>query len=171
MDKLKDFIDKNSAAFDANDPLPEGHLERFEKRLGKKGNIRSLSLLAVAMAVAAGLCLFLITQKGAREDPFPNDSLFICEAEEIEELRLYYHMQIYDIEAQIKDLYADGRIPGSIELMEETERVIQITYDFETDILPTLPCSEQGMFAINQHYGNSLGSLNFMLEKMKQICQ
>jgi hypothetical protein len=170
MDKLKNFIDNNREAFDEGDLLPEGHLERFAKKLDRKRNRRHLSLAVMTMAAAAALFLLLKIPGGPAEDDPRGASLFTCEAEEeIEELRLYYNMQIYDLETQIKDLYADGKTPGSDELMKETEQVIRTTFDFEADILPSLPCSEAGVFALNQHYGNSLNSLNFMLSQMKQI--
>ncbi|MDR1257864.1 MAG: hypothetical protein LBK65_01095 [Tannerellaceae bacterium] len=167
MDKLKDFIDKNRDSFD-NEPLPEGHLERFEKKLANRKRSRQPGrvAIAVAMAAAAALLLFLKIQHETSVKHY----VFTCEAEkEIEELRLYYQMQIYDVETQIKELYANGATRGSLELMEETERVIQTTYDFEADVMPTLPCSDVAVFAITQHYGNSIGSLNFMLSRMKQI--
>ncbi|MDR1344738.1 MAG: hypothetical protein LBJ39_05225 [Tannerellaceae bacterium] len=171
MDKLKDFIDNNKNDFD-NDLLPEGHLERFEKKLGDRKRIPVRGLIAVTIAAAVLLTLFLRIQHEARYEvhdrmPFT----FACESEEeIEELRLYYRMQIYGVEAQIKELYAQGEeAPGSFELMEETQRVIQTTYDFEENIFPSLPCSEAGVFVMTQQYGNSIGSLNIMLKQMKRI--
>jgi hypothetical protein len=169
MDKLKDFIDKNRGSFDS-EPLPEGHLERFEKKLDSRKRVRKLNWWygGIAVTVAAAVALFLFLK--IEHETSVQHYVFTCEAEEeIEELRLYYQMQIYDVETQIKELYANGAARGSLELMEETERVIQTTYDFEADILPTLPCSDVGVFAITQHYNNSIGSLNFMLRQMKQI--
>ncbi|MDR1938029.1 MAG: hypothetical protein LBQ73_05980 [Tannerellaceae bacterium] len=168
MDKLKDFIDTNREAFE-DDLLPDGHFERFEKRLEKKRNRRRFSLAAVAMAAAVGLFLFLKIQSDLGDASQP-EAVFTCEAgEEIEELRLYYNMQIYDVEAQIKELYAHEDTPGGLELMEETEQLLQTTCDFEANILPTLPCSDAGVFAMNQYYSNSLKSLNFMLKQMERV--
>jgi hypothetical protein len=169
MDKLKDFIDTHREAFES-DLLPDGHFERFGEKLNRRKKVvRRFSLLAVATAAVASLFIFLMVQnewKNNRRQP----SVFTCEAEEeIEGLRLYYNMQMYDVAAQIKDLYIVKHTPGSRELMEESEQVIQTTFDFEENILPSLPCSDTGLFAMNQHYSNSLGSLNFMLEQMKQI--
>ncbi|MDR1557907.1 MAG: hypothetical protein LBS88_12905 [Tannerellaceae bacterium] len=168
MDKLKDFIGKNREAFD-EDLLPEGHFGRFRKKLERKKKIRRLSLWSISIAAGIGLCFFLKIQS-ERKDTHQQPALFTCEAEEeIEELRLYYKMQMYEVEAQIKDLCAGRETPGSIELMKETEQVIQTTYDFEAMILPSLPCSDAGVFAMNQHYSNSLRSLNFMLTQMEHI--
>lgn len=169
MDKLKDFIDKNREAFD-EEFLPEGHLGRFGKKLGRKRAIRRFGLCCVSVAACAGIFFFLKIQTELTDLPLRPPLVFTCEAEEeIEGLRLYYSMQMYDVEAQIKELCAVGQTLGSIELMEETEQVIRTTYDFEEKILPSLPCSDAGIFAMNQLYSNSLRSLNFMLKQMEQI--
>ncbi|MDR1356098.1 MAG: hypothetical protein LBJ58_00315 [Tannerellaceae bacterium] len=172
MDKLKDFIDNNRKDFD-NDLLPEGHLKRFETKLKGRRLIPSThGRIALTLAAAALLMLFLWIRREAREEAHERATFtFACESEEeIEELRLYYRMQIYGVEAQIQELYAQGgEAPGSLELMEETERVIRMTYDFETDIFPLLPCSDAGVFVMTQQYSNSIGSLNIMLKQMKRI--
>ena len=55
MDKLKNFIDTNREAFE-DDLLPEGHFERFEKKLPparrKHFKLYSLSAFAAAAAIA-----------------------------------------------------------------------------------------------------------------------
>jgi hypothetical protein len=169
MDKLKDFIDKNREAFNEVS-LPEGYMERFGKKLGRKRAIRRFSLCCVSVAACAGLFLFLKIQSEPADVSLRPSHAFACEAgEEIEGLRLYYSMQAYDVEAQIKELCAGRQTQGSVELIEETARVIRTTYDFEEKILPSLPCSEAGIFAMSQLYGNSLRSLNFMLEQMEQL--
>jgi hypothetical protein len=169
MDKLKDFIDNHREAFD-DDLLPERHLEHFEKKLGKKRRLRHIGFAAITMAAAVGLLLLLKTQSGIGDIPLPETLTFTCEAEEeIEELRLYYNMQLYDVESQIKDLYAQKETSAGFAMMEESERIIQTTYDFEANVLPSLPCSDMGVFAMNQHYINSLESLNFMLDQMRLV--
>ncbi|MDR2118987.1 MAG: hypothetical protein LBP25_05595 [Tannerellaceae bacterium] len=169
MDTLKNFIDTNREDFDS-DLLPEGHLERFEKKLERTKRLRQFRFIAVAVAAIAGLLLFLKIQSDISEDSRPQPLIFTCESgKEIKQLYLHYNRQMDEVEAQIKNLYAQGETSGSLELMEEAEQVIQSTYDFEADILPTLPCSDAGVFVINQHYHNSLESLNFMLKQMKKI--
>jgi hypothetical protein len=169
MDKLKDFIDAHREAFD-NDLLPEGHLARFEKKLKPKRRLRKLAPAIVTIAAAtAALLILLKTQSNISPAP-QQGTTFICEAEEeIEELRLYYNMQIYDVETQIKDLHSHRQTPGSSELMQATEHIIRTSCEFEENILPTLPCSEAALFAMNQHYGNSLQSLNLMLRQMQRV--
>ena len=93
-----------------------------------------------------------------------------CETqEEIEELRLYYNMQMNDVLAQMKKLYKQDRTPGAEELLQESKRILTDNYMFEETILPTLPCSNDGLFAMTQHYSNSLEGLTLMLKQMEQV--
>lgn len=94
----------------------------------------------------------------------------ICEVkEEIEELRLYYNMQMSDIISQMQAMYKQQRIPGTEELLKETKRVLTDNYMFEETVLPTLPCSNAGLYAMNLHYSTSLESLNIMLKQMESM--
>ena len=60
MDKLKNFIDTNREAFE-DDLLPEGHFERFEKKLppARRKHFKLYSLSAFAAAAAIALILLL----------------------------------------------------------------------------------------------------------------
>ena len=93
-----------------------------------------------------------------------------CEVkEEIEELRLYYNMQMSDIISQMQAMYKQQRTPGTEELLKETKRVLTDNYMFEETVLPTLPCSNAGLYAMNLHYSTSLESLNIMLKQMESM--
>lgn len=173
MDKLKDFIDNNRHAFD-DEYLPEGHFERFEQKLPvprKKRAIR-YSLLAFAVAACAALLILLNIPGGTpisvhkQTASRPNK----CEMkEEIQELRLYYNMQMNDVISQMKEIYKQQQKPGAEELLEETKHILSDTYQFEETVLPTLPCSNAAVFTMNQHYNTSLESLNFMLQRMEDM--
>jgi hypothetical protein len=170
MDKLKDFIEQHREEFD-NETLPEGHLERFERKLHKReGAIRRFILPAAAtIAAACFLAFFFLPGKEKGTDP-AGASAFVCEAgDEMDALREYYNMRVYDVEEQIKSLHDSSPSPGSLELVEESGKVVQTVYEFEENILPTLPCTDNGLFAMTQQYANSLESLNFMLGQMEQI--
>ena len=67
--------------------------------------------------------------------------------EEIEELRLYYNMQMSDIISQMQAMYKLQQTPGAEELLKETKRVLTDNYMFEETVLPTLPCSNAGLYA------------------------
>ena len=71
--------------------------------------------------------------------------------------------------SQMQAMYKQQRIPGSEELLKETKRVLTDNYMFEETVLPTLPCSNDGLYAMNQHYSTSLESLNIMLEQMEKM--
>ncbi|MCD7849017.1 MAG: hypothetical protein LUH63_04340 [Parabacteroides sp.] len=166
MDKLKNFIDTNREAFD-DDLLAEGHFERFKQKLAapRKSRATLYSLCAFAAAACIAL-LFLFRMPGGTPLPQPHK----CQMkEEIEELRLYYNMQMNSIISQMQEMYKQQRIPGSEELLKETKRVLTDNYMFEETVLPTLPCSNDGLYAMNQHYSTSLESLNIMLKQMEKM--
>jgi len=78
-------------------------------------------------------------------------------------------MQMNDVLAQMKKLYKQDRTPGAEELLQESKRILTDNYMFEETILPTLPCSNDGLFAMTQHYSNSLEGLTLMLKQMEQV--
>lgn len=172
MDKLKHFIDTHPEAFD-DDQLPEGHFDRFEQKLpaARKRNIWLYSLSTFAAAASIALFLWIGIPNGI---PVPANKQAsagqTCETkQEIDELRTYYTMQMNDVIARMEVLYKQEQTPGTTGLLQETKRILKDNYMFEETILPTLPCSNDGLYAMNQHYANSLESLNFMLEQMKQV--
>ena len=83
--------------------------------------------------------------------------------------RLYYNMQMSDIISQMQAMYKQQRTPGTEELLKETKRVLTDNYMFEETVLPTLPCSNAGLYAMNLHYSTSLESLNIMLKQMESM--
>ena len=78
-------------------------------------------------------------------------------------------MQLNDVLTQMKKLYKQDRTPGAEELLQESKRILTDNYMFEETILPTLPCSNDGLFAMTQHYSNSLEGLTLMLKQMEQV--
>lgn len=174
MDKLKNFIEANREAFD-NETLPEGHFERFEKRLPEKQQNRAKVYSLFAFIAAACIALvFLLRLPGGTPMPSQQPSLSqqpqkCTMKEEIDELRLYYNMQMNDIIVQMKKIYKLQNTPGTEELLEESKRILTDNYMFEETILPILPCSNDGLFAMNQHYSSSLKSLNIILDQMEKM--
>jgi hypothetical protein len=116
------------------------------------------------------LLLFRLPGGTGLPEPAQKTTAQTCEAqEEIEELRLYYNMQMNDVLTQMKKLYKQDRTPGAEELLQESKRILTDNYMFEETILPTLPCSNDGLFAMTQHYSNSLEGLTLMLKQMEQV--
>ena len=105
MDKLKNFIDANRDAFEEDEMLPEGHFERFEQKLPKprknRAALYSLSAFVIAASIAL-LLLFRLPGGTGLPEPAQKTTAQTCEAqEEIEELRLYYNMQMNDVLTQM----------------------------------------------------------------------
>lgn len=138
-------------------------------------NLRLYGLWGSFAAVAVVALLFLLRIPGGTPLPSPAPSpetptASTCQTrEEIEELRLYYTMQINETIAQIKTLYKNDKSPGAAELMAATKKVLTDNYMFEETVLPTLPCSNDALFAVTQHYTNSLESLSIMLKQMERV--
>ncbi|MCD8137237.1 MAG: hypothetical protein LUH01_15315 [Parabacteroides gordonii] len=172
MDKLKNFIDTNKEAFE-DDLLPEGHFERFEKKLppARRNRFGLYSLCAFAAAASIAL-LFLFRLPGGTPAPLNQQTTVqkTCQAKtEIDELRVYYNMQMDDILAKMETLYKQEQAPGAAGLLQESRKILKDNHMFEETILPTLPCSNDALFAMNQHYSTSIETLNFMLEQMERV--
>lgn len=198
MDKLKDFIDTHWAEFE-KDCLPDGHFERFERKLAnfraacpeetepvaekgkpalrplRRPNRTRLYSLGISFVAAAAVALFFLLRiPGGTTIPssLPPSSpvVYTCKAQqEMEELRIYYTMQINEVMAQIEQLYKQDKTPGSAELLSATKKILTDNYMFEETVLPTLPCSNAAVFAMTQHYTNSLESLAIMLKQMERV--
>ena len=59
--------------------------------------------------------------------------------------------------------------PAQKTTAQTCKRILTDNYMFEETILPTLPCSNDGLFAMTQHYSNSLEGLTLMLKQMEQV--
>lgn len=171
MDKLKNFIDSNRGAFE-DEPLPAGHFERFEKKLPpvRRGPARWIGIVAASAAAVITLLVFLKIQSETEGSKARQVATYVSEThEEIEELRVYYNMQMEELYTQIRRLYKTDQVPGGLELLKESKQVIKASAEFEDNILPNLPYSDAGLFAMNQHYNTSLQSLNIMLRQMEHV--
>ncbi|SEF89648.1 hypothetical protein [Parabacteroides chinchillae] len=174
MDKLKDFIDANKEAFN-DDMLPQGHFERFERKLitssGRRFKRKQLYMIGAFIAAACFALLFILRIPGGSTIPNPvkQQTAQHCQKQEIEELRIYYNMQMNDVMARMEEIYKEDKTPGTSELLQATKQVLRDNYMFEQTILPTLPCSNNGLYAMTQHYNSSLEGLSIMLKQMEQV--
>ena len=156
MDKLKNFIDTNREAFE-DDLLPEGHFERFEQKLAvpRKSRATLYSLCAFAAAACIAL-LFLFKLPGGT--PLPTQPRQVVTGQ-----------HACEVKEEMQAMYKLQQTPGAEELLKETKRVLTDNYMFEETVLPTLPCSNAGLYAMNLHYSTSLESLNIMLKQMENM--
>ncbi|MDR0538151.1 MAG: hypothetical protein LBH04_08980 [Tannerellaceae bacterium] len=166
MDKLKKFIDLHRDDFDL--PLQQGHLNRFETKLNRwrRPLLRRYLFPAVATLAAACLLTFLLVPRSAPEKRI----VFVCEVdEEMDALRKYYNMRVYDVEERINSLYETKPSQSLQKLAEEAGKVVRTVREFEEEIFPTLSCTDNGIFAMKLQYDGSLESLIFMLEQMELL--
>lgn len=176
MDKLKNFIDTHRDAFD-DEMLPEGHFGRFSQKLPESRQSKRFKIYTLGACLAAACAALFFLLHAPESDPVSipldhslqaSEKTQHCQQKtEIDELRLYYNMQMNDVMARMEILNREQRTPGAAGLLKETHKVLTDNYMFETTVLPTLPCSDIGLFAMTQHYSNSLQSLSFMLKQME----
>ncbi len=167
MDKLKGYIDKNKQEFDDIE-LPVGHAERFQENLKRRRKQTVRRRLAWGVAVAACLGILFAVQTLYNKESTEK----LCElSTEIMEVRTYYNMQISATIAQMEELYKEHQTPGRLELLRQTQAVIAENQNFENKILPVFPCSEEALFAMNQHYDASLSGMNILLRQMQKAVE
>jgi len=167
MDKLKNFIDKNRETFE-EEQLPAGHLERFEKKLPKKSAGMEFRIVLYTLVAAASVALlFFFHIQYQQSIGFNHSEQTVCEHyDQFQDVKMYYHIQMIEVFTEMERLNEERRIPGGATLLEESKEVLTASMRFEEEVLPSLPCSNEGLFAMDQHYRNSLASLNIMLKHM-----
>lgn len=167
MDKLKQFISDNREAFDRME-LPKGHQLRFEQKLPHRRNsFRRYSLYALAAAASVAiLIVFTLPFRGV-ERSMMQRTVTCHTAAEIDNLRLYYNMQMNEVIAQMEAFNPGENEVEKKQLLEESARVMEASKRFEEAVIPQLPCAQETLYAMTQHYTTSLQSLNFMLRQME----
>lgn len=163
----------NREAFD-DDLLPEGHFKRFKQKLGCSAKSRVSLYVLYSFAVAACIALFVLFRLPGISvlHPLPDKAIIARPAcgieQEIEELHLYYTMQMNDILAQMRVVYS-SQFPGSAELLQDMQQLLVENDLFEETVLPELPGSSEGLYAMNLHYTSNIETLLFMLKQMENM--
>lgn len=171
MDRLKDFITANREEFDEV-RLPEGHRARFERKLPKRRkSIRLIVAWSVgAVAAAVALLLFLRLPGGIGQESTPDTSAEVYATEmriEFDELCMYYRMRMGDLLERLNESCQQGRTPEACGLREAGQRIVADCQTFERTVVPTLPCTNEGIFVLTRHYGSSLESLSFLVKRVE----
>lgn len=170
MDKLKDYIDSNRESFE-DYVLPKGHEARFEKKLSKRSNRNIMMWTLTALTAAAMICFALLADFG------PMQNLRNTEASkgdcamsrEVDELRYYYNMRLYDLLGQMESITEAYPNPDTKALLAEGQKVKKEAAKFEDNVLPKLPCSNVALTVIDRQYKANIESLNIMLEQMNNL--
>ncbi|CDE65315.1 putative uncharacterized protein [Parabacteroides sp. CAG:409] len=170
MDRLKDYIEQHREAFN-EEPLPEGHLERFAARLEKEEEekVKTVPLWRRLMPLAAVVALFLCLSVPFWIQRGTSDS-YVCELHsEMGELHTYYRMQLEDHLMELETASKENPSEAVMHLLEAALQIEASCQQFDNQVLPTLPCSDEGIFAINQQYQNSLNSMQILCQQLNRV--
>jgi hypothetical protein len=170
-DKLKRFIDSHIHEFN-DESLPQGHFERFEKKLKGRSNRRIRIVSLIAASVAAACVALMLIYKQPAGFTGSNTALHTCGLQqEVEGLQLYYHMQMNGIIIEMEELYDQTPSAGTEEMLKESRKIQAESTRFDEEVLPELPCTEEVLFITNQHYRNSLCSMQNLLAHATQMTE
>lgn len=169
MDRLKDYIQQHREAFD-DVSLPEGYEERFAARLEREDTKKTVPLwrkvLPLAAAVALFFCLSVPFWMQQRSKP----DAYVCELHsEMGELRTYYRMEIEDHLMELETASRENPSEAVRHLLEAGLQIEASCQQFDQQVLPTLPCSDEGIFVINQQYRNSLNSMQILCQQLNRV--
>ncbi|MDY4550853.1 MAG: hypothetical protein SPD54_03380 [Parabacteroides sp.] len=177
MEKLRQFIQDHQAEFD-DEPLLEGHFERFEQKLAtvqpKRSGRQVWLWRAVGgiSAVAAVIALLLWLQP-MRIVTDPSDGMvqedWLAMQQEFLETQGYYQMRIIDLTEQMDKLCKEKRSTEAEQLLQAAWQVRSEVTEFEQEVVPTLSYDETGLYALTQTYSMGIGSLTFLLNQMETM--
>lgn len=168
MDRLKDYIQQNREALDEI-PLPEGHLERFAARLEKAETKKTVPLWRKLVPLAAAVALFFCLSVPFWMQQVSPDA-YVCELHsEMGELHTYYRMQLEDHLMELETASKENPSEAVTHLLEAALQIEASCQQFDNQVLPTLPCSDEGIFAINQQYRNSLNSMQILCQQLNRV--
>lgn len=165
MDRLKEFIHNNREAF-GKEELEPVHVMRFESKLRSRRK-RVRRYVRYSLAVAASVAILLLSVPPFSRSGQTGATPAACQtAADINNLRVYYTMQMDEIITRIKDATTCNRLEKK-QLLEESDRIMKANRQFEQHVIPQMPCSQETLYAMTQLYNTSLESLNFMLQQIE----
>ena len=148
MEKFEEYIKMYREAFDDKE-LPEGHLDRFERRLDTldtRSRRPYLWLMAAGIAAVVAAIVFLRLPESGQRDWFAGvgvDQVDICET---------YYSNVADI---YEDLFSSGT---DAELGLLAESVVDETSPL-IDLLPDEMGAEEKAAVLKEYYGELLDAL------------
>ena len=175
MEKLRQFIENHRDEFD-DEPLLEGHWERFEQKLAavepQQPTKRVWLWAVVGLAAAAAVALLLWLQP-MRIVTDTSDGMvqedWLTMQQEFLETQGYYQMRMNDLTDRLDQLCKQKRTEEAEQLLQAAWQVRSDVKEFEHEVVPTLPCDEDGLYALAQTYSLGIGSLTFLLDRMETM--
>ena len=175
MEKLRQFIENHRDEFD-DEPLLEGHWERFEQKLAAvepQQPTKRVWLWAVAGLAAAAAVALLLWLQPMRIVTDPSDGMvqedWLAMQQEFLETQGYYQMRIIDLTEQMDKLCKEKRSTEAEQLLHAAWQVRSEVKEFEQEVVPTLSYDEMGLYALTQTYSMGIGSLTFLLNQMETM--
>lgn len=175
MEKLRQFIENHRDEFD-DEPLLEGHWERFEQKLAAvepQQPTKRVWLWAVAGLAAAAAVALLLWLQPTRIVTDPSDGMvqedWLAMQQEFLETQGYYQMRMNDLTDRLDQLCKQKRTEEAEQLLQAAWQVRSDVKEFEHEVVPTLPCDEDGLYALAQTYSLGIGSLTFLLDRMETM--
>lgn len=175
MEKLRQFIENHRDEFD-DEPLLEGHWERFEQKLAAvepQQPTKRVWLWAVAGLAAAAAVALLLWLQPMRIVTDPSDGMvqedWLAMQQEFLETQGYYQMRIIDLTEQMDKLCKEKRSTEAEQLLQAAWQVRSEVKEFEQEVVPTLSYDEMGLYALTQTYSMGIGSLTFLLNQMETM--
>lgn len=175
MEKLRQFIENHRDEFD-DEPLLEGHWERFEQKLAvvePQQPTKRVWLWAVAGLAAAAAVALLLWLQPMRIVTDPSDGMvqedWLAMQQEFLETQGYYQMRIIDLTEQMDKLCKEKRSTEAEQLLQAAWQVRSEVKEFEQEVVPTLSYDEMGLYALTQTYSMGIGSLTFLLNQMETM--
>lgn len=175
MEKLRQFIENHRDEFD-DEPLLEGHWERFEQKLAAvepQQPTKRVWLWAVAGLAAAAAVALLLWLQPMQIVTDPSDGMvqedWLAMQQEFLETQGYYQMRIIDLTEQMDKLCKEKRSTEAEQLLQAAWQVRSEVKEFEQEVVPTLSYDEMGLYALTQTYSMGIGSLTFLLNQMETM--
>jgi hypothetical protein len=180
-DYIEELISKNLKELNDHEP-PEGHFERFEKKLAKQHKKSTFSLNVIWKVAAAVIFVFLAVNQGIiwfspeKEQPMQvtgREQVSLASvSDEYEEVEFYYTNAINSGLSQWEKMAADGLITEEEQQMMDTELTeFETVYQKLQNDLAANPNDERVINAMLEYYQTKLSLINMIVDKLEEVKQ
>ena len=162
MTRLEEIVSKNRNFFDSHEP-PEGHFDRFKKRLPSVDASRVWELIA---AVLVGATLILLSIGYYWNDEIKPSNLSNL-SPEIQETLLYYHIQNEAMLEKIQEMEVEHN--SSMKKIHEDLKSYDEDYRHLLKDLKSYPDDPRVINAIIENHRAKVEMLGFIVKQMNQM--